>query len=96
MGLLDTSCGRCTLASGFGGQLFPWGLSSSGFPCSLLGTSHCFVERELNELEVNLKIRMISEDVSEFYLKIDRQKLNYVIFAVILLVSNQSNLIGQS
>ena len=48
MGFLDTSCGRCTLASGFGGQLFPWGLSSSGFPGSLLGTSHCFVERELS------------------------------------------------
>lgn len=48
MGLLDTSGGWGALAGSFGSQLFPWGLASSGFASSLLGTSHC-IQRELLE-----------------------------------------------
>ena len=40
MGFLDSSSGRSTLASGFGGQLFAGRLATGGFTCSLLGTSH--------------------------------------------------------
>ena len=43
VGFLDTSGGGCALAGGFGCQLFPGSLSSSGFTGGLLGTSH-FVE----------------------------------------------------
>ena len=38
--LLDTSCSRGRLASSLGGQLLAWGLASSRFTGSLLGTSH--------------------------------------------------------
>ena len=40
MGLLDASGGRGALASGLGGQLFAWSLSSGRFASGLLGTSH--------------------------------------------------------
>ena len=40
MGLLDTSGGWCTLASGLGGQLLAGSLSSGRFTGGLLGTSH--------------------------------------------------------
>ncbi|MEL7523314.1 MAG: hypothetical protein AAGJ80_17140 [Cyanobacteria bacterium J06553_1] len=40
MGFLDSSSGWGTLTSGLGSQLFSWSLSTSGFPCSLLCTSH--------------------------------------------------------
>ena len=39
--LLHSTSGRGTLASGLGGELFPWGLASSRLASSLLGTSHC-------------------------------------------------------
>lgn len=42
MWLLDTTGGRGTLTGGLGCQLFSWSLSSSGFTCGLLGTSHIF------------------------------------------------------
>ena len=41
MGLLDTSGGWCTLASGLGGQLLAGSLSSGRFTGGLLGTGHC-------------------------------------------------------
>ena len=44
MGLLNSSSGWGTLTSSLGGQLFPGGLSSSGFTGCLLGTSHCNAE----------------------------------------------------
>ena len=40
VGLLDTSGGWCTLASGLGGQLLAGSLSSGRFTGGLLGTSH--------------------------------------------------------
>ena len=40
VGFLDSSSGWGTLTSGLGSQLFSWSLSTSGFPCSLLCTSH--------------------------------------------------------
>ena len=40
MGLLDTSGGWCTLASGLGGQLLTGSLSSGRFTSGLLGTCH--------------------------------------------------------
>ena len=45
MGLLDTSGCWGALAGSFGCQLLPWGLASSGFASSLLGTGHCILER---------------------------------------------------
>lgn len=41
MGLLHSSGGRCTLASGLSGELFARGLATGRLPCGLLGTSHC-------------------------------------------------------
>ena len=41
VGLLDTSGGWGTLASGLGCQLFSGSLTSGGFTGGLLGTSHC-------------------------------------------------------
>ena len=40
MGFLDTTSSRGTLASSLGGQLFSWGLATSGLASGLLGTSH--------------------------------------------------------
>ena len=40
MGLLHASGSRGGLAGGLGGELFAWGLSTSGFTSGLLGTSH--------------------------------------------------------
>ena len=39
--LLHSASGGSTLACSLGGQLLPWGLASSRFACSLLGTCHC-------------------------------------------------------
>ena len=50
--LLDTSGGWCTLASGLGGELFPWGLASSGLAGGLLGTGHCSDEVDLSRREL--------------------------------------------
>jgi hypothetical protein len=41
MGLLHSSGGRGTLASGLRGELFARGLATGRLPCGLLGTSHC-------------------------------------------------------
>ena len=49
MRFLNSSSSWGTLASSFGSQLLPWSFSSSGFPCSLLCTSHCTVRVELLE-----------------------------------------------
>ena len=38
--LLDSSSGWSRFSCSLGGQLLSWSLSSSGFSCSLLGTSH--------------------------------------------------------
>ena len=54
--LLDASGGGSALAGGFGGQLLPWGLASSGFAGGLLGTSHIFDETTVNEL-LRAKVR---------------------------------------
>ena len=43
--LLDTSCGWGTLASGLGCQLLSGSLTSGGFTGSLLGTSHCWLDK---------------------------------------------------
>ena len=40
VGLLDSSSGWSRFSCSLGGQLLSWSLSSSGFSCSLLGTSH--------------------------------------------------------
>jgi hypothetical protein len=40
MGFLDSSSGRGTFTSGFGGQLFAGRLATGGFASGLLGTSH--------------------------------------------------------
>ena len=40
MGLLDSSSSWSTLPCSLGGQLLPWGLASSRFPCSLLSSCH--------------------------------------------------------
>lgn len=41
MRLLDTSGGRCALASGLGGQLFAGRFATGRLASSLLGTGHC-------------------------------------------------------
>ena len=38
--LLNSSGGRCALASGLGGQLLPWGLATSGLSSCLLCSCH--------------------------------------------------------
>ena len=40
MGLLDSSGSRGRFPGGFGGQLFPWGLSSCWFTSGLFGSGH--------------------------------------------------------
>ena len=40
VGFLDSSCGRSRLPGSLGGQLFSWGLASSGFASGLFGTCH--------------------------------------------------------
>ena len=40
MGLLHTSGSGGGFPGGLGGQLFPWGLATSGFTSGLLGTGH--------------------------------------------------------
>ena len=40
VGLLHSSSGWGRFSGSLGGQLLPWSLSSGGFSCSLLGTSH--------------------------------------------------------
>ena len=57
--LLDTSGGWCTLASGLGGQLLPWGLASSRFTGGLLGTSHCDEKRDGERLELLKLLRSL-------------------------------------
>ena len=56
MGLLDSSSSWGALAGSLGGQLFPGGLSSSGFTGSLLGTSHdiclCWSEDKLRMMKI--------------------------------------------
>ena len=58
MGLLHSSSSWGALAGSLGGQLFPGGLSSSGFTGSLLGTSHdiclCWSEDELRMMKIFL------------------------------------------
>ena len=50
MGLLDTTCGRCRLASSLCGQLLARGLASGGLACCLLGTSHFEIDTKFGAI----------------------------------------------
>ena len=59
---LDSTSCRCALTSGLGGQLFSWSLSSGGFTCGLLCTSHCdqFTQVEFFRMKHNLVVVFLS------------------------------------